>query len=56
VPSDEVLSVDGLAEKMGWGRYGQVCLFNISPIAALSLVFGRGGGPSSDYGDFSLDF
>jgi hypothetical protein len=35
---------------------GQVCLFNISPTSALSLVFGRGGGPSGDYGDFPLDF
>jgi hypothetical protein len=30
---------------MGWGRYGQVCLFDIFPSPALSLVFERGGGP-----------
>jgi hypothetical protein len=55
VPADEVLPVDGLAEQMGWGIYEQVCLFNISQGPALSLVFGRGGGPSGDYGDFPLD-
>jgi hypothetical protein len=37
------------------GRY-QVCLFNISQSPALSLGFGRGGGPSDDHGDFPLDF
>jgi hypothetical protein len=56
VASDEVLLVDGLAEEMGWGKYGQVCLFNISLSPALSLVFGSGGGPSGDHGDFSFDF
>jgi hypothetical protein len=40
----------------GWGRYGQVCFFNISPSPALSLIFGRGGGTSGDHGDFPLDF
>jgi hypothetical protein len=44
--------------RWNWGDMGtgQVCLFNISPSPAISLVFGRGGGPSGDHGDFPLDF